>query len=68
MKKIAKISNRRTSIKIALFERSEFAILEVRDLENFNFCNEIFDQWDFVILFISGYPTHRAFLPIRSHG
>ncbi|WP_277218017.1 hypothetical protein [Peptoniphilus vaginalis] len=44
MKKIAKISNRRTSTKIALFERSEFAILEVRDLESFNFCNEIFDQ------------------------
>ena len=44
MKKIVKISNRRTSSKIALFERIEFAILEVRDLESFNFCNEIFDQ------------------------
>ena len=40
MEKIALFSNRRTS-KIALFERSEFAILEVRDLENNNFCNEI---------------------------
>ena len=41
MEKIALFSNRRTSAKIALFERSEFALLEVRDLENSNFCNEI---------------------------
>ena len=39
MKKNAKISNLRISTKIALFERSEFAILKVRDLESFNFCN-----------------------------
>ena len=44
MEKIVLFSNRRTSAKIALFERSEFAILEVRDLENINFCNEIFVQ------------------------
>ncbi|MDU6743486.1 hypothetical protein, partial [Peptoniphilus harei] len=30
--------------KIALFERSEFAILEGRDLESINFWNEIFGQ------------------------
>lgn len=41
MEKIALFSNRRTPAKIALFERSEFAILKVRDLENYNFCNEI---------------------------
>ena len=48
MEKIALFSNRRTSAKIALFERSEFAILEVRDLENSNFCNEIFVQDGFL--------------------
>ena len=48
MKKIVLLSNRRTSAKIALFERSEFAILEVRDLENSNFCNEIFEQDGFL--------------------
>lgn len=42
MKKIVLLSNRRTSSKIALFEQSEFAVLEVRDLESNNFCNEIF--------------------------
>ncbi len=41
MEKIALFSNRRTSAKNALFERSESQILEVRDLENNNFCNEI---------------------------
>ena len=41
MEKIELFSIRRTSFKIALFERSEFAILEVRNLENNNFCNEI---------------------------
>lgn len=50
MKKIVLFSNRRTSAKIALFERSEFAILEVRDLENSNFCNEIFEQDGFFVL------------------
>ena len=35
--KIALFSNRRISLKIALFERSEFAILEIQDLENTNF-------------------------------
>ena len=39
MKKIVLFSNRRTSPKIALFEQSEFAILE-----GSNFCNEIFGQ------------------------
>ena len=50
MKKIVLFSNRRTSAKIALFERSEFAILEVQDLENSNFCNEIFEQDVFFVL------------------
>ncbi|MDU5806772.1 MAG: hypothetical protein E6Z55_04775 [Peptoniphilus harei] len=50
MEKIVLFSNRRTSPKIALFERSEFAILEVRDLENINFCNEIFEQDAFFVL------------------
>lgn len=48
MEKIELFSIRRTSFKIALFERSEFAILEVRDLENTNFCNEIFVQEGFL--------------------
>ena len=38
------LSYRRPSAKIALFERSEFAILEGRDLESINFWNEIFGQ------------------------
>ena len=44
------LSNRRPSSKIALFERSEFAILEGRDLENINFWNKIFGQELFVWL------------------
>lgn len=38
------LSYRRPSAKIALSERSEFAILEGRDLESINFWNEIFGQ------------------------
>ena len=63
MEKIVLFSNRRTSAKIALFERSEFAILEVRDLENINFCNEIFGQDGFVLtrLIEAISPLHFSF-------
>lgn len=50
MKKIVLFSNRRTSAKIANSLRSNSAILEVRDLENSNFCNEIFEQDVFFVL------------------
>ena len=53
MEKIVCLSNRRASSKIALFERSEFAILEARDLESTNFCNEIFEHGVLYLILIS---------------